>query len=122
MALTPRGETSALQRVAAACVRDLDGFRAPASAAELARRRAVGLSVCQDALLVQWGYPYVMEEFKFHLTLSGRLLKEDVDHWSQTVRRVLPDLSAPFVVDQIALCAERDDGRFELIQRYTLAG
>ena len=108
--------------MAAACVRDLDGFRAPASAAELARRRAVGLSVCQDALLVQWGYPYVMEEFKFHLTLSGRLLKEDVDHWSQTVRRVLPDLSAPFVVDQIALCAERDDGRFELIKRYTLAG
>lgn len=122
LALTPRGETSALQRVAAACVRDLDGFRAPASAAELARRRAVGLSVCQDALLVQWGYPYVMEEFKFHLTLSGRLLKEDVDHWSQTVRRVLPDLSAPFVLDQIALCAERDDGRFELIKRYTLAG
>lgn len=122
LTLTPRGETDALQRVAAACVRDLDAFRAPASAEELARRRTAGLSTRQDALLGQWGYPYVMEEFKFHLTLSGRLPEADITTWFERVQRVLPDLPAPFIVDQIALCGEREDGRFEVLHRYTLAG
>jgi putative phosphonate metabolism protein len=122
LALTPRGDTAALQRVAAACVRELDGFRAAANTAELARRRTRALSARQDALLVQWGYPYVMEEFKFHLTLSGRVPKEDLPAWFDIVQRALPDLPEPFVLDQIALCGEREDGRFEVLHRYTLAG
>jgi len=120
LALTPRGETSALQGVAAACVEGLDGFRAPASDAELARRRMRGLSARQEALLTEWGYPYVMEEFKFHLTLSGRLPKADIDLWVERARGVLPPLPVPFTVDQIALCAERDDGHFEVLHRYML--
>jgi hypothetical protein len=111
-----------LRRVAEACVRDLDGFRAPASDAELARRRKAGLSPRQDALLIRWGYPYVFEEFRFHLTLTGKLPGETLPLWTQTLARYLPDLPAPFVVDQIALCGEREDGRFEMLHRYTLAG
>lgn len=122
LALAPQGETSALQRVAAACVRDLDMFRAPADAAELARRRKARLSNRQEELLVQWGYPFVMEEFKFHLTLSGPLPAADIAKWSDTIQRLLPDLNEPFIVDQIALCGQREDGRFELLHRYTLAG
>ena len=108
--------------MAGACVRDLDEFRAPAGEAELARRRKAGLSARQEALLTQWGYPYVFEEFRFHLTLSGRLPEEDVRGWTDTLQGYLPNLPASFVVDQIALCAERQDGRFELIHRYTLTG
>ena len=122
LALTPFGPLDGLQRVAEACVRDLDGFRAPASEAELARRRKAGLSHRQEMLLVEWGYPYVFEEFRFHLTLSGRLPKEDVRRWEDTVQGHMPDLPAPFVVDQIALCGEQQDGRFELIHRYALTG
>ncbi|MEM9232038.1 MAG: DUF1045 domain-containing protein [Pseudomonadota bacterium] len=122
LALTPFGQLDGLQRIAEACVRDLDGFRAPAGEAELARRRKAGLSTRQEALLVQWGYPYVFEEFRFHLTLSGQLPKEDLRGWTDTLQGQLPDLPAPFVVDQIALCGERQDGRFELIHRYTLTG
>ena len=122
LALTPHGDTEGLSRIAAACVRDLDGFRAPAGAAELARRRKPGLSPRQDACLTRWGYPYVLEEFRFHLTLSGRLAKDDLPRWRATLERHLPDLSGPFVMDQIALCGERADGRFELLHRYTLAG
>jgi hypothetical protein len=122
LGLTPRGDLGPLQRVATACVRELDGFRAPASEAELARRRKAGLRSRQDELLVQWGYPYVMEEFRFHLTLSGRLSEDALPQWSETLRRHLPDLPTPFEMDQIALCGERGDGRFELIHRYTLAG
>ncbi len=122
LALKPLGETEAVQRIAEACVRELDGFRAPVEEPELARRRAAGLSARQDTLLVQWGYPYVMEEFRFHLTLSGRLSEADFPAWSERVQRFLPDLPAPFVLDQIALCGEWEDGRFEMLHRYTLVG
>ena len=120
LALTPLGSLDQLQRVSEACVRELDAFRAPASEAELARRRRAGLSPRQDALLENWGYPYVFEEFMLHLTLSGQLSDDQMLHWTENLQQVLPDLPAPFVVDQIALCGERDDGRFELLHRYTL--
>jgi putative phosphonate metabolism protein len=122
LALTPRGDVGSLRKVAEACVRGLDSYRAPASEAELERRRKAGLSARQDALLQKWGYPYVFEEFRFHLTLSGRLPKEEMTEWSDILRQSLPELPAPFLVDQIALCGEREDGRFELIQRYALTG
>ena len=122
LALTPFGDLGQLQRVAETCVRDLDGFRAPANKAELMKRRTAGLTDRQDALLTQWGYPYVMEEFRFHLTLTGKLPDGAVPHWTDAVKQVMPDLPRPFVVDQIALCGERSDGCFELIHRYTLAG
>lgn len=122
LALTPSGDTAPLRRVAAACIRDLDGLRAPASEAELARRRKTNLSPRQEELLMKWGYPYVMDEFRFHLTLSGRLPKDVLPQWAETLRCNLPDLPAPFEIDQIALCGERADGQFELIHRYALAG
>lgn len=122
LALTPFGPLDGLQRIAEACVRDLDGFRAPASEAELARRRKAGLSTRQEALLAEWGYPYVFEEFRFHLTLSGGLPESGASDWKDALQGHLPNLPMPFVVDQIALCGERQDGRFELIHRYTLTG
>jgi hypothetical protein len=41
--------------------------------AELARRRVADLTPRQDALLQRWGYPFVLEEFQFHLSLTGPL-------------------------------------------------
>lgn len=122
LALTPHGSRDGLQRVAEACVRDLDMFRAPAGETELARRRKAGLTARQDALLTQWGYPYVFDEFRFHLTLSGKLPEDKLSDWTKILEQHLPDLPTPFMLDQIALCGERDDGRFELIHRYTLVG
>ena len=121
LALTPVGQSDEIARVAAQCVVDLDPFRAAPSEAELARRRA-GLSARQTALLARWGYPYVMEEFGFHLTLTGRLAPETRAGWRAALEARLPVLPAPFVLDEIALVGEREDGRFELIQRYPLTG
>ena len=122
LALTPVGDTSGISRLAATCVEALDAFRAPPGEAELARRRKARLSERQEALLQRWGYPYVMEEFRFHLTLTGRLPVDKITHWTDTARAHLPPLPAHFVMDAVALVGEREDGRFELIQRYTLAG
>lgn len=122
LALTPVGETGGIKRVAATCVRDLDGWRAPLDAAELARRRRARLSARQDESLTRWGYPYVMEDFRFHMTLTGRLPVDEVEQWHDIATAHLPDLPAPFVMDAIALVGEREDGCFEVIQRYALTG
>ena len=71
MALVPSQPSAELQDLADSCVIEFDEFRQPADEAELARRRAAGLSPRQEELLTRWGYPYVLEEWRFHLTLTG---------------------------------------------------
>ncbi|KPP90203.1 MAG: putative phosphonate metabolism protein [Rhodobacteraceae bacterium HLUCCA08] len=122
LALTPVGDAAGIARVAARCVTGLDRFRAPPPPEELARRRKAGLSARQEALLTRWGYPYVLDEFRFHLTLSGRLPEDRIDHWRQVLQARLPDLPDPFTLDAVALVGERQDGHFETIHRYALAG
>lgn len=122
LALTPTGATAGIARIAATCVEALDRFRAPSAEAELARRRKAGLSERQEALLRRWGYPYVMDEFRFHLTLTGRLSDDEIDAWLAVTEVHLPDMPKPFVLDKVALVGEREDGFFELIQRYALSG
>lgn len=67
---TPSPEIDTL---AGACVTALDRFRAPATESELAKRRAAGLTDRQEEMLARWGYPYVMDQFRFHMTLTSRL-------------------------------------------------
>ncbi|WP_170573076.1 DUF1045 domain-containing protein [Ruegeria atlantica] len=123
LALRPVGDETALNTLAAACVRDLDGFRAPAPLAELDRRRANGLSAEQDANLVQWGYPYVMGSFRFHITLSGKLDKPTLTATQDALQAQLaPLLPTPFQIKDLALVGEAADGRFHLIHRYALSG
>lgn len=121
LALVPAGDTTGIARVAGACVAELDPFRAPPSQAELTRRRKAGLSPTQEAMLAQWGYPYVFEEFRFHLTLSGRLAEADADRLAAALGTALPDLPSPFIMDRVSLVGETPDG-FKLIRHLTLAG
>lgn len=74
LALVPLRRSEALHALADACVRHLQPFAAPLPAAELARRRQGGLNPRQELMLLQWGYPYVMEDFQFHMTLTGPLV------------------------------------------------
>lgn len=122
LALTPGGDTAGITRVAQGCVASLDRFRAPATDHDLTRRRAAGLTLRQDENLLRWGYPYVFDDFNFHLTLTGKLEREDIAHWKDIAAAHLPRVPSPFVLDAVALVGERADGRFELIQRYPLTG
>ncbi len=123
LALRPVGDTNALNALAAACVQDLDRFRAPASEAELARRRAANLTPEQEANLLHWGYPYVLETFRFHITLSGRLDKATLMAVETALTTHLaPLLPSPFRIGDLALVGEAEDGRFHLIHRYALSG
>jgi len=73
LAFVPAAHESRINELAADCVRELDSFRAPTAPAELERRRGKGLSTRQDRYLEEWGYPYVLADFRFHLTLTGGL-------------------------------------------------
>ena len=73
VALVPAGASRAVDGLAAQCVTKLDDLRAPLEATERARRLASKLTSRQRELLDLWGYPFVLEEFRFHMTLSERL-------------------------------------------------
>lgn len=123
LALQPAAPCPALSDLAARAVAALDGFRAPPGAAELARRRAVGLTGEEEANLARWGYPYVMEAFRFHLTLTGPLADAD----RATVRAALAAYFAPALVRSvpvrdIALMGEDAAGRFHTLRRFALRG
>ena len=123
LALTPASPSAPLAALAAGAVRLLDRFRAPPSEAELAKRRTGGLTDWQEALLQRWGYPFVMEEFRFHLTLTGRLSRGE----ATAAEAALTPLTAPFTasplpVKDIALFGEAEDGRFRIVDRFALTG
>jgi putative phosphonate metabolism protein len=123
LALTLSEPCAGMDALAAACVTQLDRFRAPLSAADLERRRRSSLSPRQDQLLEMWGYPYVFEEYRFHLTLTGRL---DADEGAAISRAltplVAPFCQAPLPVDQIAVFHQENRGApFRILQRYRLA-
>ncbi|WP_037372049.1 DUF1045 domain-containing protein [Salipiger mucosus] len=123
LALTPEGDTTGLAEIAAQTVRALDAHRAPPAEAELARRRKARLSERQEAHLLRWGYPYVMDDFRFHLTLTGRLPGDELDSVAAALEPVLMPLApAPFRLDALCLFGEAPDGRFHLLHRYALTG
>src|SRR6478609_1920161 len=73
IAVIPKERSQLLEQFAADCVRAFDSFRAPLTPDDRARRNPAKLSPRQVEYLDRWGYPYVMEEFRFHMTLTGRL-------------------------------------------------
>ncbi len=123
LALVPLGDQTALCNLAAKTLRAFEPFRARLTEADLARRRAAGLSPEHDALLVKWGYPYVMQAFRFHITLSGKLPRAHAIQTQAVLARMIePLLSRPFHITALSLMGEDGFGRFHLIQRNTLSG
>lgn len=123
LALVPEGDATPLQQLAGLVLRDLDGLRAPLTDAEIARRQPQRLTPRQRELLDRWGYPFVMEEFRFHLTLTDRL---DADMASRAAQALsdyfAPVLPLPFAISELCLFGEPADGQFRLIHRYALTG
>ncbi len=71
--LTPTVRCEQLHNLADETVRAFDDLRRPPSQDELQKRREANLSPAQEEMLVTWGYPYVMDQFRFHLTLTNNI-------------------------------------------------
>ena len=122
LAFVPQELSAELQHLASSLVQELDILRAPLSDAELARQRHAGLTPAQEILLKKWGYPYVMDEFRFHLTLSGRLQTEELKSIKSMLQTQTSHLTgSPIRVNDVGLVGEAEDGRFHLIRRLPLA-
>lgn len=125
LALCPEGDKDAINAVASACVTQLDRLAAPLSSDELERRRRKGtLSTQEDALLVRWGYPYVLERYRFHLSLTGNLQGVDdtttkrLEQAAQAWFGALP----PCRFDGLSLFTEPSKGAdFVFVERWELA-
>lgn len=125
LALTPQArDRAALDNAARACVESLHRCAAPLTEQELARRRKASLTPAQDALLMRWGYPFVMEEFRFHFSLTGPLAglaAEQIHALADCARRYFGALpSARF--DALTLFAEPvQGGDFMALERVPLS-
>lgn len=121
IALTLSAPSPGIQALADAAVTELDSLRAPPTEAEIGRRLAAGLAPRQEALLRRWGYPYVLEEFRFHMTLTGSLPAAERRQRLQTQLAELfrPLLGEPVPVREICLYSQADADRpFLLAARF----
>lgn len=100
IALTPIAESAALERLAAACVRAFEGYRTPLTKEQEEDYKLNKLTVHQEQMLEHWGYPYVMEEFRFHISLTDRI---DDDAEREAVMNVLTTLAQPVVGQAIQI-------------------
>ena len=76
-AIVPQQPEASVDALAADCTITFDSFRAPMPRQERARRLAAGLTTEQIENLGRWGYPYLFANFRFHMTLTGRLSASD---------------------------------------------
>ncbi len=124
LAVVPAGRQGQIGALAEACVRHFDGFRAPAGAEELSRRRAAGLTARQEAHLQAWGYPYVLDEFRFHMTLTRRLDAAEQERLRPRLAASLAEsVGGAFAVDALSLSVQpAADAPFEVRERVPLSG
>ncbi|QGY02240.1 DUF1045 domain-containing protein [Methylobacterium mesophilicum SR1.6/6] len=122
LALVPEAPPTSLGLLAAECVAALDPFRAPLTEAERAKRRPDRLDARGRALLDRWGYPFVFEAFRFHMTLTDALLEAERETWlarlSEAYAATAPE---PVTIDAVCLLAQDGSGRFRLLARLPFA-
>ncbi|AYD01884.1 DUF1045 domain-containing protein [Neorhizobium sp. NCHU2750] len=111
LGLAPESHCEQMRLFACAVVQEFDVFRAPLSDAELERGDPGDLSAPQFSNLYRWGHPYVMDEFRFHMALTGPLLAKD----SMAIEPALRDYFVPYVakpveIANLALFVEEEPG------------
>lgn len=121
--LLPGGEHGPVDALAAACVTELDPLRAPLSAAERQRRKPDSLDSAAVERLDTWGYPHVLEGFRFHMTLSRSLEPSAPVHaWHTALADVFSSMTGNAAsLDRLTVCRESAPAeRFIRVAEYPL--
>ena len=125
LALIPEREVTQVTLLEEQCVKVLNDYAEPLGPEELSRRRSAGLSSHEDALLLRWGYPYVLERFRFHCSLTGSLAsatRQEVSALTQAAHQYFDQLP-PCIFDSLAIFVEPTRGAdFVLLQQCPLMG
>ena len=122
IAVIPAEPQPGLIRLAADCVSAFDSFRAPLTAADRARRNPSQLTPGQREHLDRWGYPYVFDDFRFHMTLTGRLDAERREPVQEMLRNRFSAVRLEtLAIDGFALFRQdKANARFRIVGRYCL--
>lgn len=86
LAVTPAYQPPALEQLEQAILEGFEPFRAPLTTAEVDRRQPARLTDRQRSYLARFGYPYILEDFQFHMTLSQNISQAP---WSDALREEL---------------------------------
>jgi putative phosphonate metabolism protein len=122
VAVVPLGPSAGLERLAADCTSEFDKFRAPLTADDRARRNPSALTPRQCENLDRWGYPYAMKDFRFHMTLTGRLDAGRREPILTMLRERFSTIGlANLAIDRIALFRQNDArSRFRIVNHWKL--
>lgn len=123
LALVPeRNNVKGVNKLAWKCVRFLDPLRAPMTHKQIVKRK--NLKHLERENFDQWGYPYVGNQFRFHMTLTNGLSKPElVEARSQLDDCIGNSLIEPVTIDSLCVFGDPGkDGQFELLERFTLRG
>ena len=113
LVLMPDGHCAAVDRLAARLTTALDAFRAPQM-----RQDRRGLSARQRRNLHNWGYPWVLDDFAFHLTLAGPFAGAPDACWLAAAEaHFAPLRQGPVLIDAVSLCHQRDGAEFREVAR-----
>ncbi|MGD9806414.1 MAG: DUF1045 domain-containing protein [Hyphomicrobiaceae bacterium] len=121
LALRPATEHAELNRLAATAVRELDHLRIALTDADRARRLAASLTTRQVGHLDRWGYPYIFEDFRFHLTLSGALAEPMRAPASTALKALFSQAMGALQIDALSVLVQpTPQSRFVVIERLPL--
>jgi putative phosphonate metabolism protein len=122
IAVIPASPSAELAQLAAEATQEFDSFRAPLTPEDRARRNPAKLTPRQRDYLDRWGYPYVMEDFRFHMTLTGRLDAERREPVMAMLRSRFSEIGLrTLAIDRIALFRQDGaDSRFRIIRNDVL--
>ncbi|MDR9763195.1 DUF1045 domain-containing protein [Rhizobium redzepovicii] len=110
-ALVPGSVHQPLQDFAAKVVRSFEPFRAALTEADMARRNPEKLSDSQRANLQRWGYPNVMEDFGFHMTLTGQVPEPRASVMKTILTERFADFTGrPLTISGLAVFTEETRG------------
>jgi len=123
-ALVPGAASPELQSLASDCVTVLDRFRAALDDADVSRRKPERLTPNERRNLMAWGYPYVLDDFRFHMTLTGPVERDDQSAMRTAIESYFVGLlDQPRRIDTLSLFVEPARGRpFTMHHTVPLAG
>jgi len=104
----PEQQPQALQQLANDCVKSFEKYRAPLSEEDLERRNLSSLTTRQQQYTERYGYPYILDDFNFHMTLSGQNDHNDESYLQWLVRLYESMVNEPPILDRLCIFSQPD--------------
>ena len=120
LTLVCAGKTAEFDWLAAECVTHFDCFRAPLVDEDRKRREIDAMSGREAIFLEEFGYPYVLSDFRFHISLAGPLEDAELDEVENALSpRLALFMTEPFRIETLTLLGEpHDEGVFQTLSRH----